>query len=313
MANYNGIINVYKEAGFTSFDVVAKLRGICQQKKIGHTGTLDPDATGVLPVCLGNATKVCELLTDHDKVYEAELLLGQETDTQDISGKVINSFEGELPDEATIAEVIKSFVGEQLQVPPMYSALKVDGQKLCDLARKGIEVERKARPITIYSIDILDISLPVVRMRVACSKGTYIRTLCNDIGIKAGCYGTMKSLIRTKVSCFEIKDAVKLSEIQKLKEEDRLIDIIRSVDSLFEDYPKLCVKEYAQKYLQNGNVLKAEDFEDGEAIVKKLDESARKGVNLQRCVRVYRKTGEFAAIYRYFEDGDRFKPEKMFL
>ena len=156
----NGIVNVYKEKGYTSFDVVAKMRGIFHQKKIGHTGTLDPDAEGVLPVCLGKATKVCDLLTDKDKEYKAVLLLGQATDTQDISGEVINSAPVNVTEDEVTA-VINSFVGRQMQVPPMYSALKVNGQKLCDLARQGVMVERKAREINIFSIEIEDISLPV--------------------------------------------------------------------------------------------------------------------------------------------------------
>ena len=172
----NGIINVYKEKGYTSHDVIAKLRGICHQKKIGHTGTLDPDAQGVLPVCLGSATKVCGMLTDQDKVYEAVLLLGVETDTQDSSGTILRKAEV-TSSEAQIRQVISLFTGSIQQVPPMYSALKVNGKKLCDLAREGIEVERTPRQIQIYQIEILNICLPRVHLRVHCSKGTYIRTL----------------------------------------------------------------------------------------------------------------------------------------
>ena len=177
----NGIINVHKEEGFTSHDVVAKLRGICGQKKIGHTGTLDPMATGVLPVCLGSGTKVCDMLTDKDKEYVAELLLGCTTDTQDVTGEVLSQCEVNVSEEA-VREAVMSFVGDYQQVPPMYSALKVNGKKLYELAREGKEVERKARPVRILEIEILDMPLPVVKMRVACSKGTYIRTLCADIG-----------------------------------------------------------------------------------------------------------------------------------
>ena len=176
----NGIVNVYKEKGYTSFDVVAKMRGIFKQKKIGHTGTLDPDAEGVLPVCLGRATKVCDLLTDKDKEYETVLLLGVVTDTQDLTGEVLARKEVNAS-ENEVKSAILSFVGEYMQVPPMYSALKVNGQKLCNLARKGVTVERKARPVTIHGIEILSVDLPEVRMRVHCSKGTYIRTLCQDI------------------------------------------------------------------------------------------------------------------------------------
>ena len=170
----NGVLNVWKEAGFTSHDVVAKLRGILHQKKIGHTGTLDPDATGVLPVCLGKGTRLCDMLTDETKTYEALLHLGIATDTQDMSGTVT----AEAPVTVTEEEVrdcIASFVGEQQQVPPMYSALKVNGKKLYELAREGIEIERKARTVHFYEISILEVKLPLVRMEVTCSKGTYIQ------------------------------------------------------------------------------------------------------------------------------------------
>ena len=182
---YNGIINIYKEKGFTSHDVVAKMRGICKQKKIGHTGTLDPDAVGVLPVCLGNGTKLCDMLTDKDKVYEAELLLGVTTDTQDVTGEVLAQRDV-TASESQVREAIESFVGDYMQVPPMYSALKVDGKKLYELARAGKEVERAARPVKIHGIDIISVELPVIKMTVSCSKGTYIRTLCHDIGEKLG-------------------------------------------------------------------------------------------------------------------------------
>ena len=201
----HGIINVYKEKGFTSHDVVAKLRGIVGQKKIGHTGTLDPDATGVLPVCLGKATKLCDLLTDKNKTYEAVLLLGKTTDTQDITGEVLEEKSTEALTEEKVREAIEGFIGDYEQIPPMYSALKVNGKKLYELAREGKVIERKARPVKILDIQILEIDLPKVRMEVSCSKGTYIRTLCHDIGEKLGCGGCMESLIRTRVSTFRIE------------------------------------------------------------------------------------------------------------
>ena len=181
---YNGIINVYKEKGYTSFDVVARMRGICGQKKIGHTGTLDPDAEGVLPVCLGKATKVCDMLTDSDKVYRAVMQLGVETDTQDMTGTILKEADTSGLAEQYVMGAVMQFEGEIFQVPPMYSALKVNGKKLCDLARVGVTVERKARPVTIYKIFVENIELPYVTMTVSCSKGTYIRTLCHDIGAK---------------------------------------------------------------------------------------------------------------------------------
>ena len=202
----NGIINVYKEKGFTSHDVVAKLRGIVKQKKIGHTGTLDPDATGVLPVCLGSATKLCDMLTDKSKEYVTTMRLGFCTDTQDISGEVLSTKEVCVTKDE-VEKTILSFVGKYDQIPPMYSALKVNGKKLYELAREGIEIERKARSIEIFEIEILDISLPDITMRVHCSKGTYIRTLCHDIGEKLGCFGTMVTLERTKVASFLLENA----------------------------------------------------------------------------------------------------------
>ena len=194
----NGIVNIYKEKGYTSHDVVAVLRKVVGQKKIGHTGTLDPDATGVLPVCLGRATKVCELLTDHDKTYEALLLLGKTTDTQDISGEVLEERDPGNLTEEEVRSCIESFIGEYDQIPPMYSALKVNGKKLYELAREGKTVERKSRKVQIHGIRILEMNLPHVRMEVDCSKGTYIRTLCHDIGEKLQVGGCMEELQRKK-------------------------------------------------------------------------------------------------------------------
>lgn len=226
----HGIINVYKEKGFTSHDVVAKLRGIVGQKKIGHTGTLDPDATGVLPVCLGKATKLCDLLTDKNKTYEAVLLLGKTTDTQDITGEVLEEKSTEALTEEKVREAIEGFIGDYEQIPPMYSALKVNGKKLYELAREGKVIERKARPVKILDIQILEIDLPKVRMEVSCSKGTYIRTLCHDIGEKLGCGGCMESLIRTRVSTFRIEDAKTLDEIETLKQEGKLAELLVPIE-----------------------------------------------------------------------------------
>ncbi len=298
----NGIINVYKEKGFTSFDVVAKMRGMFHQKKIGHTGTLDPDAEGVLPVCLGKATKVCDLLTDKDKEYKAVLLLGQETDTQDISGEVLNRASVSVS-ENEVREAILSFVGAYEQVPPMYSALKVNGQKLCDLARKGITVERKARTVTIHKIEIVRIQLPEVEMIVSCSKGTYIRTLCDDIGKKLGCFGCMKSLLRTKVDCFTLDKAYTLSQLQTRINEttEQEWDFIEPVDSVFKKYEAVTAKEEAQKMVVNGNRIPVDyivDFSE-----EKQDEN----------VRLYNYEHKFIGIYTYIEETREYKPVKLFM
>ena len=294
----SGIINVYKEKGFTSFDVVAKLRGILKTKKIGHTGTLDPDAEGVLPVCIGRATKVCDILTDKDKVYEAVMLLGVETDTQDTSGEVLKELPVEVSEEA-IKESILSFVGEYAQVPPMYSALKVNGKKLYELAREGKTVERKARNVQIFSIEILEMDLPRVRMSVHCSKGTYIRTLCHDVGQKLGCGGCMDKLLRTKVGVFELADTLKLAEIDALAREGLVEDRIISVDELFEDYTKVWMKQEFDVVVHNGNRVKKRMFEE------KLSSNTER-------LRVYDSKGEFIGIYEYSEERSDFKPVKMF-
>lgn len=285
----HGIINVYKEKGFTSHDVVAKLRGIVGQKKIGHTGTLDPDATGVLPVCLGKATKLCDLLTDKNKTYEAVLLLGKTTDTQDITGEVLEEKSTEALTEEKVREAIEGFIGDYEQMPPMYSALKVNGKKLYELAREGKVIERKARPVKILDIQILEIDLPKVRMEVSCSKGTYIRTLCHDIGEKLGCGGCMESLIRTRVSTFRIEDAKTLDEIETLKQEGKLAELLVPIDAMFPFYPKITVKDDWKAFAKNGNPLD----------LKMLKEAC--GQDEETQVRLYDESGKFIAIYQWKE------------
>ncbi len=297
----NGILNVYKEKGYTSHDVVAKLRGIVGQKKIGHTGTLDPDAEGVLPVCLGKATKLCDMLTDKNKTYETVLLLGKETDTQDISGKTVKECSTEGITEEQVKDCIFRFVGEYDQVPPMYSALKVNGKKLYELAREGKIVERKSRRVMIYNIRILEISLPRVRMEVKCSKGTYIRTLCHDIGNALNCCGCMESLLRTQVSRFSIQESLKLSEIQEIKDGGHLAETIIPLDRMFEEYRKVIVKKEAQALAYNGNEIPALQTENAG------------GVSDREQIRMYDESDHFIGVYQYHADKKRFILEKMFL
>lgn len=283
---YNGVINVYKEKGFTSHDVVAKMRGILKQKKIGHTGTLDPDATGVLPVCLGNGTKLCDMLTDKNKEYVATVLLGVETDTQDMSGTILKEADVAVT-ENELRNAVASFAGKSMQIPPMYSAVKVNGQRLYELARKGVEVERKAREIEIFEIEITDVSLPEFTMRVKCSKGTYIRTLCHDIGEKLGCYAAMKTLLRTKVSRFLLEDALTLSEIEKVRDEGRLAEIITPVEAMFEHLPACIVKAEFQKWIDNGNAFYMNQIQNEiESVVLNGQE-----------FRVYNEDNRFYGIY----------------
>ncbi len=296
----NGIIVVDKQPGFTSHDVVAKLRGICGQKKIGHTGTLDPAATGVLPVCLGSGTKLCGMLNEKDKEYVAELRLGVETDTQDMTGQVLATHTVEA-DEDTVRRVCLGFEGDYAQIPPMYSALKVNGKKLYELARAGKEVERRARPVIIHELEILSMELPLVRMRVVCSKGTYIRTLCHDIGRKLGCGGSMQSLRRTRVGVFGQDGAVTLEELQRLKDEGSLRSRVIPVDRMFADCPALHVSAQYAATLENGNPI---DF-------SRMQESAEYGHG--QWVRVYRQDGSFAAVYAADCEREMYRPVKMFL
>lgn len=306
---YNGVIIVNKEKGFTSHDVVAKLRGILKQKKIGHTGTLDPDATGVLPVCLGHATKLCDMLTDKDKTYDTVMLLGKVTDTQDISGQVLNVTDmeamlenGELSDEK-ILQVIEGFVGDYNQIPPMYSALKVNGKKLYELAREGIEIERKARPVKILAIENVRIEFPRVYMTVSCSKGTYIRTLCHDIGEKLMCGACMEELKRTKVSTFTLEESLTLDEISSLAESEEAVNKqLITVEEIFDKYPSISTIEKFDKMLYNGNSVAISMLNIDEKLV--LEDNMR--------FRMYDSVGTFIGIFYYNKKEKLIKCDKMF-
>ena len=289
---YNGIINIFKEKGFTSHDVVAKMRGILKQKKIGHSGTLDPDATGVLPILLGNATVLSDMLTDKSKEYEAVMLLGVSTDTQDITGKILEKRDTSNLNKDMVKEIILSFLGEYMQLPPMYSALKVGGKKLVDLAREGKEVKREPRAVYIFDIDIMDISLPEVKFKAKVSKGTYIRTLCHDIGEKLSVGGCMESLIRTRVDRFYINDAITLKQVEENRE--CIKKNILSVEEYFSFLPKINTSPEFDKYLHNGNKLKLD---------KKPENS--------ELYRLYDSKDRFIAIYK--KEMTELKPFKMFL
>ncbi len=299
---YNGIINVYKEAGFTSHDVVAKLRGIFGQRKIGHTGTLDPAATGVLPVCLGQGTKLVDMITDRSKTYEARVLLGVTTDTEDTTGTKTGSSElsgnffegGEQAVEERIRGILDGFVGGYDQIPPMYSAIKKDGKRLYELAREGKEIERSARRVEIYSIELINVELPYFTMLVHCGKGTYIRSLCRDIGERIGCGACMDSLCRTQVGRFALEDALTLEKLQKLKDEDRLSDVVVPVDMMFEEYMPVHAGEDFHKLIKNGNKV-----------------SSRVCSELHTPVRMY-CDGVFYGIYELDDKKREYYPVKMF-
>lgn len=319
----NGILNIYKEKGYTSHDVVAKLRGIVRQKRIGHTGTLDPDAEGVLPVCLGKATSLCGMLTDQSKIYETVLLLGKVTDTQDLTGRVLEERETQRLTEEEVRSCIADFAGDYEQLPPMYSALKVNGKKLYELARQGIEVERKKRKVRIHEISIQEISLPRVRMKVHCSKGTYIRTLCNDIGRKLGCGGCMESLLRIRAGCFELSDCVRLGDVEAACAAGNLDKILRPADWVFEHLRAVEILEPYRNLAYNGTPFSLRQMEE----IQKAGEQKPEEDQASRMesgdgesrfsegeqVRVYDAKGRFIGIYRYHGGRQEFRVEKMFL
>lgn len=306
----NGVLNIYKPRGFTSHDVVAKLRGILKQKKIGHTGTLDPEAVGVLPVCLGNATRACELLTDKDKEYVAVVRLGITTDTQDMTGQILQESCVEVT-EQEVRMALEGFLGDYDQIPPMYSALKVNGKKLYELARAGKEVERKARSVRIHGIEVLEIDIPRLTIRVSCSKGTYIRTLCHDLGEKLGCGAAMERLERTRSGSFVKEEAITLKELeQKVKEEKEtgkevhLEGILIPTEELFKDYPVLKLIPKLERLIENGN-----SFEE-KALPSYLQKKERPDKSRYR---VYGKNDIFMGIYEYKKEEGRFCPFKMFI
>ena len=296
---YDGMINVYKEAGWTSHDVVARLRGILGQKKVGHTGTLDPAAEGVLPVCAGKGTRLCDMLADRDKTYRATLLLGTVTDTQDTTGTVLETKDTSGLTEEAVREAVLSFLGDYEQVPPMYSALKVNGKKLYELAREGKEVERKARPVKIHEIRIESMALPEAVITVTCSKGTYIRTLCHDIGEKLGAGGCMKTLLRTRVGRFRLEDSLTLDALQKLKDEGRLFEAVMPVEAAFSELREIRSEGgELDKLLRNGNPF----GKDGLLEPKPEEE-----------FKVYDSAGLFIGVYGFRPEKQMFYPRKVFL
>lgn len=299
----DGIINVYKESGYTSFDVVAKLRGILKQKKIGHTGTLDPMAEGVLMVCLGKGTKLVDMITSGTKEYEATMRLGISTDTEDITGEILST--ADIPDELKeeqVIQVIKSYVGKYNQIPPMYSAIKKDGKKLYEYARSGVTIEREARPVEIFSIEDIHVDYLDISFKVHCSKGTYIRSLCRDIGDKLGVGGTLTALTRSEVHGFYLKDSLKLSDIEKLRDNGTLGEYILPVDALLKNYTRYKIKDEFSKYLYNGNKLYPNQLSKMD-----LDNHATSDI-----IRIY-DNNEFIALYEYNNSEKNYKPYKMFL
>ena len=274
----NGIVIIDKPQGWTSQDVTARLRRVFNTRRIGHGGTLDPMATGVLPVFVGRATRGVEFFEHAEKTYETVLRLGMTTDTEDVTGTVLEEKEVNITRERVDA-VLEQFRGEILQVPPMYSALKVNGQKLCDLARKGREVERKPRPITIHQLELLEMGENTLRLRVRCSKGTYIRTLCKDIGLALDCGGCMAELRRVTAGEYTIEESVPLLQLLEEPEPEKWL---RNVDTMFRNYAAVTLTANQEKRCRNGNSFTV-SMADG-------------------IYRAYSKSGEFLMLAKV-EDG----------
>ncbi|MTI67485.1 MAG: tRNA pseudouridine(55) synthase TruB [Firmicutes bacterium] len=255
----NGLLNILKPSGTTSFDVVRFIKKTLDIKKVGHTGTLDPNASGVLPICLGKATKLSNYLMNNKKTYRAELTLGAKTDTQDKFGKVLDRKDIKVTEDE-IKKVFKEFKGEIDQIPPMFSALKHKGKKLYELARQGKEIERKPRKIQIYDLNIIRIKEEKVLFDVVCSKGTYVRTLCNDIGEKLATYGYMSFLLRTETGIFNIKDSYTVEEIKKLVLKDEINKALKPLDYPLKRYKSIYLEDKFYKKISNGVKIPLDEF-----------------------------------------------------
>ncbi|MBS4804462.1 MAG: tRNA pseudouridine(55) synthase TruB [Clostridium sp.] len=290
----DGVINVFKNTGMTSFDVVRVIKKTLGEKKVGHTGTLDPEASGVLPICVGKATKIIDYIMDSDKVYEVEFKLGIKTTTYDLEGEIIEEKDPSSLINSEISKAIFSFEREYSQVPPMYSALKQNGVRLYELARQGIEVERQGRLISIYKIEDVEINNPYVKMKVTCSKGTYIRSLCFDIGEILGVGATMTKLKRSKTSKFTEEEAINISDITL----DNIKNYIISIDDALDNYEKLIISNNFSKLLING--------------VKVFDKRLTKDkIEIGRLYRVYDENSKFIGLGKGDQKG--FKIEKLLI
>lgn len=290
----NGVLNVFKPKGMTSFDVVRQVKKVCNTSKVGHTGTLDPEATGVLPICVGKATKLIDYIMDSQKVYEVEFKLGIKTTTYDLEGEILEEKSTNHLKENVILNTINSFIGEYSQVPPMYSALKQNGVRLYELARKGIEVERPGRDIIIYKIENISINNPIISMKVTCSKGTYIRSLCYDIGERLGVFATMTSLNRSKTSVFCQENSINIKDLNK----ENLGKYLISIEKTLSAYDTIEVEKRYTKLLINGVKIGDKRLTKDEVIEGKL-------------YRVYDSDKVFIGLGK--QDKSGFKIEKLLL
>lgn len=290
----NGVLNIFKPKGMSSFDAVRIVKKVAGTGKVGHTGTLDPEATGVLPICIGKATKIIDYIMNSEKVYEVTLKLGIRTTTYDLEGEVLEEKDCNHLTDVEILQAVNSFIGEYSQVPPMYSALKQNGVRLYELARKGIEVEREGRLITIYNIEDIKINNPYISMKVSCSKGTYIRSLCYDIGEKLGVFATMTELNRAKTSVFSQEESININDLTK----ENINEYILSMEEALEKYDKIIVRGKYVNLLINGVRVGDNRFTNDEVINQKL-------------YRVYDEENNFIGLGKKNDLG--FKIEKLLI
>ena len=290
----NGVLNIFKPKGMSSFDAVRVVKKVAGTGKVGHTGTLDPEATGVLPICIGKATKIIDYIMNSEKVYEVTLKLGIRTTTYDLEGEILEERDCEHLTDIEILQAVNSFIGEYSQIPPMYSALKQNGVRLYELARKGIEVEREGRLITIYDIEDIKINNPYISMKVSCSKGTYIRSLCYDIGEKLGVFATMTELNRAKTSVFAQEESININDLTK----ENINEYILSMEKALEKYDKIIVHGKYVNLLINGVRVGDNRFTKDKVINEKL-------------YRVYDEENNFIGLGKKNDLG--FKIEKLLI
>jgi tRNA pseudouridine55 synthase len=302
---FEGILPVWKPQGFTSHDVVAKVRGILKIKRIGHTGTLDPQVTGVLPLCIGRATRLVEYIQELPKEYEATIKIGLATDTEDAGGQVIDQVDNVQLNEEQVTAAMMSFIGDINQVPPMYSAVKVDGKRLYELARQGLEVERKSRVVTIHDIRILHMNLeldhPEIRFRVRCSKGTYIRTLCVDIGKSLGYPAVMSHLVRTSTGSIEQEQCLTFEQIELLHSEGTLFDKLVPVEKALAHIPAVHLNE-----TQTRKALLGQKF------ILTSENNSLYATHAQQLVTAYSADSRFLGIFEWNQDTLELQPVKVF-
>lgn len=318
----DGLLNINKPYGVTSFDVVSLVKRLSGERRVGHAGTLDPAATGVLPVCLGRGTRVIEFLVDTTKAYRAEIELGVATDTYDASGKVTHTYDagGRVTQQgdpagityAQLESALASFCGRIQQVPPLYSALKHQGKPLYKLARAGITVERRSRPVSIYQLEIIDWQLPLVTIEVVCSKGTYIRSLAHDLGQLLGCGAHLKNLIRLRCGLFDIKDSVSVPQLKDAFHHGYWQQFVYSIDSVLIDLTAIVVSNDEEKYIRNGRSLVLED--SGRKVgSNSLKLPVAVETSLENFCRAYALDGSFLGVLRFNPENGQWHPQKVFL